>query len=53
MNDPFYEFDSLNTPEKKRNDGPFATAHEASQAKNGELMVRISKMNVKEFVDNN
>ena len=41
------------TPVKKRNDGPFATAHEASQAKNGELMVRISKMNVKEFVDNN
>lgn len=50
MNDPFYEFTSL--PVKKKNLGPFATKKEASEAKNGELWERLSKMNVKEFVNN-
>ena len=61
MNDPFYEFDSLNnatrfdflndmatthkdriataTAVKKKNEGRFATEREASEAKNGELMM--------------
>jgi len=37
---------------KKRNEGPFATEKEASEAKNGELIKRVLKMNVKEFVAN-
>ncbi|MCF0039195.1 hypothetical protein [Dyadobacter fanqingshengii] len=40
------------TPVKKKNLGPFATEKEASEAKNGELWERLSKMNVKEFVNN-
>ena len=40
------------TPVKERNLGPFATAREASEAKNGELWKRISKMDIKEFVKN-
>jgi hypothetical protein len=39
------------TAVKKKNEGPFATEREASEAKNGELMKRVLKMNVKEFVD--
>ncbi len=37
---------------RKRNEGPFATEKEASEAKNGELIKRVLKMNVKEFVAN-
>ena len=40
------------TAVKNRNEGPFATEKEASEAKNGELMKRVLKMNVKEFVAN-